>query len=185
MHLTAAEKVFWVISVVAILTAGLAGLRVRLENENDPCYGGQYGTNYEECIGCIQNESYCASVFGAPGAEMPTPTPTATAIPDVYCNNYANDYETCLACINQAYCDQIFRGRTPTATPSRGTSTPTPTAKPKSTAKPTPTPQSSAAGQAPTPTPTPTPTLDCNNYANDYQTCLACINQAYCDQIFN
>ncbi|MEK7557154.1 MAG: hypothetical protein AAB538_04215, partial [Patescibacteria group bacterium] len=78
MHLTVAEKGFWVISVIAILGAGLAGLRVRLEKENDPCYGGQYGTTYEECVGCIGNENYCSSVFGAPGEEIEEEKPTAT-----------------------------------------------------------------------------------------------------------
>lgn len=174
MHFTA-EKVFWIISIIATLGMAVAGLRAR--QADDACQGGEYGVDYATCVKCIGAEDYCRQIW-LEFADEATPT----LIPTVNCNEYTQSYETCLACINQAYCDQIFRRGTQTTTPLPETSSPTPTAKPKSTAKPAPVSTPMATS---TPTPTPTPTVNCNEYTQNYQTCLACINQAFCDQLFD
>ncbi|TSC64500.1 MAG: filamentous hemagglutinin family domain-containing protein [Parcubacteria group bacterium Gr01-1014_106] len=181
-------KVFlpWIIAaaVAAVLAAGALVVRTFPWARPSVCAQGEYGVDYETCVQCIGAEAYCRQVWGDGRQPYATPTvspgvdqsPAPASTPS--CNAYTQSYEVCLRCINRPFCDQLFRrAGAPTVTPTPSPK-PSPTPMKSPSVSPTPTP-------SPTPIPSPTPTPNCNEYTQNYQTCLQCINKAFCDQLFD
>ncbi len=192
---------FWI--VAGLVAAGVLGAGLIARNprpaENPACAGGAYGSDYATCVQCIGAESYCASVFGAPGEEPPTPTPTATGQelggdPErpAICRteSYGVDYATCVQCIHsEPYCATIWGRPRGSSTDGGQRATPAPTPTPTPNVKATPTPASTPTPTpppGPTATPTPTPQVDCaGGYGHTYEECVQCIgNVNYCSNLF-